>query len=580
METHGPRLRSAYVAFIHDLGHANVHGRSIVEQLDTGDGFSFWWTTLLAEKSIFKSPRIADCLRLLALGEILDGETSPALTLVSADARLARAVRGVCDARGIRFRWQRAAAADRPRWARRLHDAMPHAIQGGIQLMRHAIGRWRLRQAAAPEWHGGAGAVTVVSYFFALDSAAAARGEFYQRQWEALPGVLSGIGLRTNWLHHFLYGPDVPDTTRAVELIQRFNAGGTQGAHALVDAALSARVLLQVCWRWLVLMAKSIRLRGIRRHFTPAGSRVPLWPLLRDDWYSSVTGRAAIVHLTLVALFDRALGALPRQALGLYLCENQGWERTLIAAWRKHRHGRLAGVQHSTVRFWDLRYIDDPRTIRSTARLAMPLPDQMAVNGPVARETLEESGYESSRLVPVEALRYQHLCSAAMRAAPARRLRRVLVLGDFRVRDTERMLACIDAAFHRQPHRPAFVLRCHPAAAVDPARVTTLVERTEMSLPALMSECDAVFCSNTTSAGLDAHLAGLPVIVFLNDEGLNVSPLRGIEGVPFVSDGPQLAAAMNEVRAPASAALSRFFWLDPQLARWRGLLADAGLTVG
>jgi surface carbohydrate biosynthesis protein (TIGR04326 family) len=233
------------------------------------------------------------------------------------------------------------------------------------------------------------------------------------------------------------------------------------------------------------------------------------------------------------------------------------------------------------VRFWDLRYADDSRTVRAGEAFAMPLPDQVAVNGRVAWNAFAASGYDDDRLVAVEALRYQHLAGSPSRpAAVSGPIRRVLILGDFRASATARMLGCVDAAFGSQAVRPAFVLRSHPAARIDRSMLSPIVELSDRPLPELMAESDAVFASNTTSAGLDAYLAGLPVIVFLNDEGLNVSPLRGVEGVPFVSDGPQFAGALAQVRGAADSGAAEVFWIDPRLPRWRGLFAQAGLTVG
>ncbi len=50
-----------------------------------------------------------------------------------------------------------------------------------------------------------------------------------------------------------------------------------------------------------------------------------------------------------VTLFDGALAAMPRQRQGLYLFENQAWEKALLRAWRRHGHGEIIGVQHATV---------------------------------------------------------------------------------------------------------------------------------------------------------------------------------------------------------------------------------------
>ena len=80
LEANADRLRDKYLKFVHDLAEHRVGGARVVERLGLGDGFSFWWMTLIAEKSPFKSPRIYDCLRLLALEEILLERRISALT--------------------------------------------------------------------------------------------------------------------------------------------------------------------------------------------------------------------------------------------------------------------------------------------------------------------------------------------------------------------------------------------------------------------------------------------------------------------------------------------------------------------
>src|SRR5262245_37597879 len=71
LEDRAEHFRARYLAFIHDLGQTQLGGKRVVDHLDIGDGFSLWWMTHLAEKSPYKSPRIYECLRLLALEEML-----------------------------------------------------------------------------------------------------------------------------------------------------------------------------------------------------------------------------------------------------------------------------------------------------------------------------------------------------------------------------------------------------------------------------------------------------------------------------------------------------------------------------
>src|SRR6266513_2814318 len=122
-------------------------------------------------------------------------------------------------------------------------------------------------------------------------------------------------------------------------------------------------------------MVMSIRLRSMKSAFRPNGSNLLLWPVLRGDWSDSMRGPAAVNNLLMIELFDEVLRSMPHQATGLYLCENQGWERAMIHAWRKHRHGRLIAVAHSTIRFWDLRYFTDPRTLHSEESHRIPRAD-------------------------------------------------------------------------------------------------------------------------------------------------------------------------------------------------------------
>src|SRR3989338_6881199 len=41
-------LRTRYLAWIHDLGEARVHGVRLVDYLSLRPGFSYWWMTLPA----------------------------------------------------------------------------------------------------------------------------------------------------------------------------------------------------------------------------------------------------------------------------------------------------------------------------------------------------------------------------------------------------------------------------------------------------------------------------------------------------------------------------------------------------
>jgi surface carbohydrate biosynthesis protein (TIGR04326 family) len=590
LEEHADRLRSKYLAFIHDLSQARIRGKRVVDHLDRGDGFSFWWMTQLAEKSYLKSSRLSCCLRLLALEEILLARQPSALTLVSSDQDLAHAMRRLCHNLQLRFVWQRERQPPQKWSLRRLYRALPWRVQGLISLARHLVARWPLRRIGQTPWFSGDRAVFLCSYFINLDPGSGAEGRFYSEYWAALPKYLHDSGRRTNWIHHFRLSPMVPDARTGARWLRLFNRDASnQGYHAFIDTYLTLGIVVRVLRDWCWLNALAWRLRSIHEAFRPQESAVWLWPILRGDWWDSLVGPLAISNCLWVALFDAALGDMPRQSLGLYLCENQGWERALLRAWRKHGHGQIVGVLHATVAFWHLYNFDDPRSLSAEQTCRMPLPDRLAVNGGMAVKAFSAVDYPLARLVEVEALRYLSLSGitpkresrsekpdATTPPKPEPSRVNVLILGDMIPAAMHTFLRLLEDTVKLLPPVYRFTFKPHPGLSVDLTRYPGLrAGETRETLDRILDEYDVAVSANSTSAAVDAYQVGVPVIVMLDGDDLNLSPLRGQPGVRFVSTRAEFVDALQTAgNEPAPGVKhEELFFLDPALTRWKRLLS-------
>ena len=591
LEENADRLKAKYLEFIHDLGQCHVLHRRVVEHFDTGTGFSFWWMTHLAEKSPFKSPRVYDCLRLMALEDMLLDRRPARVHLVGSDRILAFAIRTLCHNVEISFTWKRTRSPRVRRPFRQVYRGLPAGVQGVLSLAKYLVTRWPLRQHRTPGWYSGENAVFLCSYFFNIDPVEGGAGRFYSRQWEGVPRLIHEMGGRTNWIQHFLLeeGPDAKTGLRWIRLFNR--DPDRQGCHAFLESYLTWQVVRRVVKRLLWLRIVARRLKDVPSAFYPRGSAAWLWPMLERDWWRSLAGPTAATNCLWIELFEAACRQMPRQRLGLYLCENQGWERALLNAWRRHGHGEIIGVPHATVPFWHLNYFDDPRSVRPAGSCAMPVPDRVALNGPMAWGSYVTAGYPVDQLVEVEAMRYQYLSAFAAgdenrrsrshepaASSNERKSLRVLILGDISVDLTLRMLDCMGGAVARMNGRLLLTLKPHPVGGITRELYPGLAfELTDRPLAEIISDFDVAFSSNATSAGLDALLAGLPVAVFLEPTEFNLSPLRELPGVRFVTTPKQLAIALqtppSSARTPAP---GDFFWLDMGFSKWRELLAGAG----
>jgi surface carbohydrate biosynthesis protein (TIGR04326 family) len=583
VELHGERLRRQYLEWIHDLGESRISrdGARVIDRLRRGDGLSYWWMTTLVEQSlIYKSPGILDAIRLLALEEILLERRPRMVRLVSANTGVHYVLRDLCGELGISYARERPGSRRRqPLTLRRLFRSMPAWCRAVVVTTRDIGTRWPLRRAPRSGEFAGKSVFCFISYFFHLDVGACRNGTYRSHYWAQLPETLLARGCQTNWIQHYIRSAAVPSTAVALDWTSRFNeVRAREGHHTFVDAYLSWNIVVRVIVGWLRLVVLSVRLRGIRRAFRPSGSHVSLWPVLRGDWIDSMRGPAAVNNLLMIEMFETAMRSLPHQPTGLYLCENQGWERAMIHAWRKHGHGRLIAVAHSTIRFWDLRYFTDPRTLRDDDPHPIPRADVMVLNGNAQLEAYRTVAYPHDAIAVCESLRFGYLRDWAQRvpADPGDRDHtRVLVLGDYSAPETNKMLQLLMNARASLPTTMTFTLKPHPGQAVDATQYAPLnLMVVQEPLGRILGDFDVVCSSNSTSAAVDAYLAGVPLVVILDDTQFNFSPLRGRSDVRFVATPAELAAGLSHRPALAvgNALQDEFFLLDPKLPRWKRLL--------
>lgn len=591
VEEHAERLRSKYLAFIYELGESKFRNKRIVEHLEIDNGFSYWWMTTLAEKSPFKSPQIYACLKLLALEELLLKNKPSKLNLKSSDRNLISSIQRLCQTLKIDFYCHKIPHAKSKMSLRKIFRALPFITQGLIMFIWHVFSYWPLRHKEK-KWFSLDSAVFILSYFIHLDGKELKKGRFYSRQWEQLPELISSNGGQINWLQHFLHSPLVKTIKMGNDYVSQINKSKNNELHTFLHAYLTFGVVARAFKRFMWINFAAWKLRRISVNFYSLQSGAWLWPLLRTDWLSSMKGVTASINCLWIELFDVAMRDMPHQMNGLYLCENQGWERAFLHSWRKHGHGKIIGIQHATVPFWHLYYFDDQRTINSKEKCNMPLPDKIAVNGRVAYDAFLDSGYECEQLVEVEALRYLSLMetyvdsqsdhenfSKSSSTQPNKDEVNILIVGDMIPESNFSLLELLSNIITLLPKYYKFTFKPHPALDVDLTLFPEIYcEKTSDKLDGVLKNFDMVLSANSTSAAVDAYLSGLPVVIGLNSSSLNLSPLRGQEGVYFISTSKELLSILiGKVTLNSTSNTQELFWLDKNLPKWKFLLESLNI---
>ena len=578
IEAESDALRSRYLRWVHELGEARIGGKRLLDYLILRPGFSYWWMTVPAMVSSGHDMPIYSAVRLLAFEQIA-GELSPKkIILVSGNKTLARILRCWCEKSGLSFEWWKSKKLSfSESITRKLYHALPHLMQAMFWLLRYLIDRWPLREKSPKKSSGADQEITFFSYLIHLNHKAIAEARFATYYWTALHNIISN-DVGAYWFHKYARHDIVPSAQKAKNLIKQFNRNGTgQEIHSTMDGVLGWSVLKDTLRDYGRVMRDGLRLSKVRHLFRIQGSNIDLWPLFREDWRQLLYGSIAMSNCLDINLAEQILENLPRQRLGFYVQENQPWEMALVHAWRSAGHGQLIGVPHTTVLYWDTRYFFDPRSYRRTGKNDLPMPDKVAVNGPAAMATYRKGGYPNGQLFEVEALRYLYLESLHSREnrtihRPKGSLR-VLVLGDYLAPVTRQQMQWLCAAATLLPSGTLYTVKPHPACAIKSEDYPSLkMKLTASPLLELLTECDVAFTSNITSAAVDAYCAGVPVVSVLDGNAFNMSPLRGLTGVAYVTGPEELAGALNNARDREKMLPEPYFCLDKALPRWRMLL--------
>ncbi|MBN4080840.1 hypothetical protein JYT44_00610 [Caldithrix abyssi] len=579
IEENANQLKSRYLAWVYELGETCIKGRRVVDYLELRPGFSYWWMTLIAEKCNWaKSPQIYEVIKLFAFEDWI--KTQPVINrifLVTTNVTLSKSVGSWCDNHGIEFVWEKSPIKKKQlSFLRNIYKSLPNTIQALMWLVQHLIQRWPLRNVGIKEWTKSNAQMTFISYFDNLDPDALVEGKYESKYWAHLPDVLQKMGFESNWLHFYIKDSLLPNARTAVETIRKFNSNNDKKVHILLEAFLSLKVIIKTLsnWIWLIYVGRFLRKQFSKRENT----EYYLFHFFQKDWDTSFFGKVALNNLLYLHLIESSMEAMPVQNLGIYLQENQPWEFALIHAWRSSGHKKLIGVPHTTIRFWDFRYFFDPRNYQNCEN-NLPLPDFIATNGQNARSAYKDGGYSELDLLEVEALRYLHLNRVKTVSIndrqPTSNPLRILLLGDYLLLNTKKQIQLILEFVKIFKGKINIVVKPHPNCIIQPNEYPNLdMKVSNKPINKLLEECDIAFTSNVTSASVDAYCAGIPVISVLDPKSFNLSPLRDIEGVNFVTSSNELVKAVERIilSRGESSTIKKFFWLDPELPRWEKIL--------
>ena len=584
-EEQAVRLKKEFLLWIYELGKSEVGGRSMASHLKIFDDLSFWWLTSVAEKSPFLCRSIFQVFKLRTLERIFSDNNCQGLVYHGSNAPLHSVLRKWSLELGHSYEWVPSLAHSSVRsedgFGRKFVRKLPYLLQGIAWLIKKWFDRWR---HVSPVRQGVEGSdqtlrPTIVTFFPNIHIDQMKKGNFRSKYWEGFHDYLEMKKLSVDWVWLYFESKDL-SFKESVKLKDECNRKSSNNQrYFLLEEFLSCGNLWKSLFLYLKLRKKADGLHDLRKAFFLSDSKINFFPIMEHDWNHSLFGIGAIEKIVWAIMLDAMAQKLPASPWGLYMWENQAWERSLVSAWKRRRpDSKIIGYEHSSIRLMDLRLFFDPKTYEGKGIEEFPVPDMLGINSSKGLEWIRESGYPSQKTTRIEALRYFHLtgkygCFRKPIMPTGRKLLMVTGILPEEARFQIQLLEQADEQGGLEKYDQVWI-KPHPVLTLDPI-LKDLKPNFKFNIVTrpiieLMEKTDVVYSANSTGASLEVAWLGVPLIILAAMDSMNLNPLYDFPGQSFVKDCAGLLLALEN---PRSIEMPKdYFFLDEELRSWEKIL--------
>ena len=556
-------IRNLFLDYVHEVGHKKVDNNSLINKLKISTNFSFWWLNLISEKSPFKSKNILNALKILCVIKIIKEKNPNKINIKLTNKYVKKDLIENFKQNSFEYSSSNNSYID--------FNIFFYLIKAFRYYILYFYKRIRFSFFKNKSFYKGENVINIFTYFTHFDSKSLDNNTFKQNPWGLLPDLLISNGYKINWMHLFLSTKEVPNSKKAISLLNVFN-NKKNNTHQILDSYIDFKIILRTLVVYFKIILKSFKSKNHFHVTIDDCYKFSLYNTLKSDYYESIYGSYGVQNAIKFLLFEKIFEKHLFSNKILYLYENQNWENLLIYFNNKfNKTKRTIAYQHATVPFWHLYYFTSSKTLNDRTSLAMPLPDFIALNSRNNLDTFKEQGYDPTKLVEVEALRYIKEENGNIKIAKKRdKIISILIVGEYSTTSMISFSSILKNVFERLDHNNYEIYyKPHPAFNFD---LNININLINDNLNDILSNFDLMICANSTSACVDALINNIKVIIYRDHNSLNLSPLLNNSSKNlFFSNENELEILLNNYKNEKYIVKNPFN-IDNKLTKWKNLL--------
>ena len=564
------QVRKEFLQVLHDIEISNINGKSILKHLEIEDNFSYWWLTSLGQAEPFSNGKnIYEIIKLICLKNILDKYQFNDLIVDLKEAKNFKTIHNSLIGKNIKFRIN--ISSKRKIIFKKINYNFMYLFLGIVKFCFYAIERTKITNNSKKINKRKSYNLYIydVLTHFKIES-----NKFKSGYWTELKQYLDKSNILTCW-NHFFFKNNNQSFKKSLMSCSKYDDAIKNNTHVIVDKEVNFKNFVYVFKKIIFLFRlyqntlKNYQddlfvLKGNRYNFR-------FFHLIDKEMSKSMFGFKAFLNIFYFKCLDVQISQINKDSVCIFIQENQPWEYALCYFWRKRVNNKIIGFPHTTLPFFDLRYFFSEKTFKSQF-LQPHLPDIMAINGNDMKQKMLEFNYLPSKMVDVEALRYNYL-EKIIPIKKKNKTKKLLIIGDLVREITENQLDFILEWKNLYKPDVEILFRPHPSSETSTYTKYNFLKFSNNSFVKDIEECDIFCVNNTTSAAADIYSLGLPLITYNDLKRINFSPLLGTDGYVQVNNIDDFNTVYYQL-CEKNIYHNEFFYLNRNIPMWKNLLEN------
>ena len=186
VEENAETIRDSYISYINSLGKTINYDKSLIDLMEIGNNFSLWWMTLIYEKNFYKSPKILDCLKLIALRDYVNSNKIKKLKIINIPRMLNRSITLLSKRLEFELTINNYDQYSSYSIKSILKTITPNLIRSFYTILKYFIKSWKFYNNNSYAKASNKNSIMIVSYFLNFNQNLIKSGEFESDYWSGL----------------------------------------------------------------------------------------------------------------------------------------------------------------------------------------------------------------------------------------------------------------------------------------------------------------------------------------------------------------------------------------------------------